>query len=328
MKKRKILLIYIIYLSILIVVFSFISYRLINHYNKKSEFPIYKTDFIKSSNNPLLSLEMFPNYSGYFDGSSVRIPATLIETNSDGMRDYEYLIKKTEGIIRIAVIGDSYEFGWGVELEDSYPKVLEKVLNQKETKDYEVLNFGIPGYVMYEKIEFLKYKALKYEPDIIIIGLLGNDFGNNTETRVLIEKYTKELKEQNLKSIVKKTDQEIGIEADRIVTKIIREKEKNLTMEKKGELIKQPLESLNGLIAQNITIILLNHVEQPLPEEIIAKLKEYVNKQNNWFLFDCMNDFNLNQELIIPEDGHPNSKAHEIMAETIYNNMKSLNIIS
>src|SRR3989344_5337015 len=59
-----------------------------------------------------------------------------INTNSLGYRDYEFTIKKPEDINRILVIGDSTTYGFGVEIDETYAKVLEKYLNEEINKEY------------------------------------------------------------------------------------------------------------------------------------------------------------------------------------------------
>ena len=51
-------------------------------------------------------------------------------TNSFGFRDYEWGMPKPDGRIRIMCLGDSITFGNAVNVEDSYPKILEKKLKQ------------------------------------------------------------------------------------------------------------------------------------------------------------------------------------------------------
>src|SRR5215467_12288439 len=54
----------------------------------------------------------------------------LIETNRFGMRGREPLPDDTLSLFRIAAVGDSFTFGWGVAGDLSYPKVLERLLNE------------------------------------------------------------------------------------------------------------------------------------------------------------------------------------------------------
>jgi lysophospholipase L1-like esterase len=97
--------------------------------------------------------------------------------NSDGFRDAEYSIKKPNNTIRIAVIGDSYTFGHGLEnLYSAYPKVLENYLNKNQKEiNYQVLNFGFPGANVLDLYWILKYKVIKYNPDIIMYAYYPND---------------------------------------------------------------------------------------------------------------------------------------------------------
>src|SRR5947209_20240288 len=48
--------------------------------------------------------------------------------NSDGFRDREFSPAKPAGTQRIVCVGDSYTYGWGVDVRDSYPKQLERAL--------------------------------------------------------------------------------------------------------------------------------------------------------------------------------------------------------
>ncbi len=102
--------------------------------------------------------------------------AATYRINSAGMRDYEYPLVKGNGFFRIVCLGDSVTFGAGVELEQVYPKVLEKLLNTKSDEiRYEVLNFGVGGYNTAQEAVALKEKALQYRPDLVLVGFNLND---------------------------------------------------------------------------------------------------------------------------------------------------------
>jgi hypothetical protein len=103
---------------------------------------------------------------------------SVIKINSDGFRDREYSIEKPNNTIRIIVLGDSVTFGWGINVSDT-----ERMLNNdlNTTINFEVLNFGVPGFNTLEEIHLLEKKGLKYNPDVVIIGYVAGDAENNTK---------------------------------------------------------------------------------------------------------------------------------------------------
>lgn len=95
-----------------------------------------------------------------------------VSINSYGFRDYEFEVEKPRGMYRIIAVGDSWTFGEGVRLEDTYPKKLEKKLNQYSLhrKLFEVLNTGVQGYNTVEEAVLLRHRILPLKPDLIIVG--------------------------------------------------------------------------------------------------------------------------------------------------------------
>ena len=123
----------------------------------------------RRSQIPGLSYEMVPNVEMIVDGLQIKI-------NSLGMRDSEPAPKNTSSLVRIVALGDSYTWGWRVPIEEAYPEVLEKLLNQSAgTTRYEVMNFGTIGYSTRDEVLVLRYKALAWNPDILILGYVFND---------------------------------------------------------------------------------------------------------------------------------------------------------
>jgi len=83
----------------------------------------------RPSDVPGLAFEMAPHREKlHFD--------VTIRTNRFGMRDDEVTIAKPDSVRRIAAIGDSYIFGFGVPVDRNLPSRLEQILNEWTAKGW------------------------------------------------------------------------------------------------------------------------------------------------------------------------------------------------
>ncbi|MBW1785299.1 MAG: SGNH/GDSL hydrolase family protein [Deltaproteobacteria bacterium] len=123
--------------------------------------------------SPVLGYELVPGARGYGHLGE------LYQINAHGFRDVELSIKKPASVRRIMVIGDSFTFGMGVELKDTYPKQLESILNDQGIVS-EVINCAVVGYNMWQYYEQLKNKVVDFGPDLVILGIYLNDLGRST----------------------------------------------------------------------------------------------------------------------------------------------------
>lgn len=132
----------------------------------------YAREVKVSGLTPGLRFEHMPNAHTHLMGVDVVI-------NADGLRDREIPRQKTTGTLRVAVVGDSITFGWGVTQDETYPKQLEVFLNQEKPLgpqiDFEVINFGVGNYAADDVAAMLQHKALNYDPDLVIYGAFIND---------------------------------------------------------------------------------------------------------------------------------------------------------
>lgn len=160
-------------LSIILVLFELaakISYPFYANYN--TEMWRYSSEIKEVSKHHGLSHEHKPYSKGYFYGTDVSI-------NSDGFRDYEYVIKKDNSTFRSLLLGDSITFGWGVKFNETFAKLLEKRLNEdkhfNKYSKYDVINTGVGNYNTAMELVILNEKGLKYKPDLIILNYYIND---------------------------------------------------------------------------------------------------------------------------------------------------------
>ncbi|MCK5491771.1 MAG: SGNH/GDSL hydrolase family protein [Candidatus Omnitrophica bacterium] len=95
----------------------------------------------------------------------------VVKINSLGIRDKEISIKKQVDKKRILSFGDSFTYGWGVDIEQSWPKVLEKFLLENGY-EIEVINCGQPGVCTSAYKKSMEKAVPLLKPDIVLIGVL------------------------------------------------------------------------------------------------------------------------------------------------------------
>lgn len=130
---------------------------------------LYLIDLVQPSRWPDVVYELRPSVQGRFIDCSYRSSAL-------GLRDSETQIAKPPDTFRIALLGDSFSFGWGVEVEQSIAHLLESQLaDAAGGRSVEVLNFSVPGYNTAIEAACLEHKALAFEPDLVLVQYFQND---------------------------------------------------------------------------------------------------------------------------------------------------------
>ena len=127
----------------------------------------YSAELKQPLQRPDLPFHHVPGKSGSYYGAE-------IITNSMGFRDREYSRSKPEDVRRIIVLGDSHTLGWGVAFDDLFSKVLERRLNGTGTA-HEVINLGAGNYNSTMEVELFKWKGLDLDPDVVLLVYFVND---------------------------------------------------------------------------------------------------------------------------------------------------------
>lgn len=284
MNKKKIILIIFYVLLVLIILYS--SIKLIKSTKEKIELKKRVKDFGRMFNNNLL----IPNKTTLYHGFVVELTTTTIKTNSYGFRDYEFHLKNTNKII--AAVGDSITFGMGVEINDSYPKILESMLIKKNISVY---NFGVPGFNHAVEFNIINSTVLKFNPDIIILQIHENDFFEQNSDCKGINYHTEFIEFQ---------------------------KSCNSANVKRKYFTTEYLNKINLLLNKskiNLIVFLIGNC-------YIEDLKSYFNEYNIDYVdvVELLSTYSSEKEVRVhPEDGHYNRFANNVIALSLFNKLKN-----
>jgi lysophospholipase L1-like esterase len=116
-----------------------------------------------------------PGQEGIFETPEFR---TTVRINQKGLRDREHSYERQKDNKRILVLGDSFAWGYGVEEAERFSQLLEKSL------DVEVINAGVSGYSTDQELLWYKNEGVKYDTDLVILVVAGNDVGDNDQQLV------------------------------------------------------------------------------------------------------------------------------------------------
>jgi hypothetical protein len=120
----------------------------------------YAVQLKQPVSNPDLGFVHIPNGHAFLMGVDVNI-------NSQGLRDYEYSLAKPPETYRIMTLGDSTTLGWGVPLEATVPKLLERELNPGRAPGidrFEVLNAGVGNYNTVQEVTYYETIGKAFDP--------------------------------------------------------------------------------------------------------------------------------------------------------------------
>jgi len=329
MNKKYNNLIYFVYIIAVVTITCLFSLKILERPEatgfavlpEESEQPEYTYHCSETSNSSVFHTKMVPNCETIFDGLLVKLPITHIKTNSYGFRDYEYSIEKPADTFRIIALGDSITWAHGVEIDDSYPKVLERILNNNTKSDlkYEVLNLGASGYNTLQEVEFFKEIGIQFNPDLILIQYTSDDIYDRMKIQEiygsLLENYLKDKNITNGSGLPHSVNGQLYIEATEIYKKELEKK----NFDEVWKIVKSPLSELNN-ISNRLGADVLIIIVQPVEEKHLSEL-EKIADEYGWGmvradrLFDKYGWLNLT---LHPKDNHPNAFAHRLIAEEVY----------
>jgi lysophospholipase L1-like esterase len=112
-----------------------------------------------------LGVELRPGCTGTVAGTAFR-------TNALGLRGPEV----GHAPFSILALGDSCTWGFQVADDDTYPAVLQRLLDRRTGPGrYQVINAGVPGWTSHQGLLYLEERGVALKPDVVVAGFAFND---------------------------------------------------------------------------------------------------------------------------------------------------------
>lgn len=273
-------------------------------YSRTNSFGILdNSGLIKYSDSDDLVYELLPNLD-------TKYKLADFHTNAEGFRDRNH--ETTTTTHKIAVLGDSFTMGTGVYEEDMYVPQTENSLNYHDKEfGYEVFNFGVSGYALTNYKTILERNALKYNPDLVVIGFcasndhyrIGTDFSMDDFTikpkkNVFWDSYLKKLLKIKFSS---KTPEPVSYETEH------------------AQYIDKQFQGFQDIFTKNNSTGLVFYMDLVYDPIRVAQIRLLAEKNNLLFLdvSEFFQDKNLFKYIVNELDPHPNGKANQIFAEKL-----------
>lgn len=304
------------FLSLFSVIFTFILLEIFVRFfindgmNYEIEMMKYAKDLKVISKNKKIGIEHKKNIEGTYMGAKV-----ILDEN--GFR-IKYNKKKSNN--KIIMLGDSMTFGWGAN------ETFSDLLNEK-LQNHEILNAGIGNTNTIMQISnFFENFSNKYNYDMIVLNFFINDFESVIINKPnFLQKYSyfytflnNKLNTVFIKFKIKEDWEKFY--SKNYSNKEIREETLNLI----NKLNKYCLKNNIKFVIHNIPE--LRDLDNYKFKKETLIIKDFAIKNNIIFIdsHDTLKMYNEESLWVTRLDPHANDKAHEIISDYLYKNIKKI----
>lgn len=297
------------------------------------------------SKSKVLVYEMKKNY----DINDCNKNYDNFKTNSSGFRDYEFSETKHENVRRILVFGDSITVGTdSIEYSgDVFSKQLENIIEKDKSLKYKynVYNMGVDGYDTVQEAENLNLHIDGYKPDIVIVTYCLNDDADceyGIYYQILANSRFGKVGYYLLRSRIYNTFCQILFDKMYLYDKIKIEKtcdkywgfdESDMSIVEKGFRMFDYLRNKHKFKLYVFIVPFLvdynNYEHKSQHEVVMSVLNKYHIK--GFDMLKCFSDISKDGSFFyskLEDTIHPNEFGHRLMAEFMYNKLKTENALN
>jgi len=91
-----------------------------------------------------------------------------------GFRGAPFAREKAPGVTRVACVGDSIVFGWGVGEDQCWPALLGRSFAERGAS-VEVLNLGVPNIDVEQQVARVERECVEFDCDVVVFALHYDD---------------------------------------------------------------------------------------------------------------------------------------------------------
>ncbi len=263
------------------------------------------------------------------------------QSNSFGIRDKEYSIKKPDGTKRLALLGGSYQMGSGVNNNEVFEAIVEERINKEGLHfDYaqcddstvslsvvedkggvmhlEIFNFAAGGYYLLQHVELVNTSVFQYDMDALVYFAHTDERGKVVKDFTTIIKKELPLKYPFLEQIVEKA----GIKSYMSILQI-----RELLTPYADTIMKWGYKEIYAQCKKNNVVPVWAYMETTtefVDDKEYNELKAYAESLG-FVTLDLRNTYgNIDRVEIQISDlnTHPNKLGHRLIAERFYRELK------
>lgn len=279
-----------------------------------------------------------PNMSADFSRQEFSVDVTI---NSNRLRDHEYPVGRNEKN-RMLVLGDSFGWGYGVDLTDRFDEVLER-----RHSDWEIINASVSGYGTDQQYIYLRDRGIVFKPDVVLLLFYSNDFvNNNAAAQYFLNKPYFTLQGTDLElhntpvpplSILQRLAHSLGrtyvlgrayVGAKQLLADMT--PRRNVAEQESGssgdyQLTLQLISNIQRISRENGADFIL--VSVPMDDDSKAVLRELSDRAGFPYLpLDGFFEKSGDESTFFPIDGHWNAHGHRLTADAIDAYLTEINV--
>ncbi len=257
--------------------------------------------------------------------------ALYTQLNSLGCRDHEWSPEKPPGVRRIAFVGDSFVYGWGIEKpQDRFSDRIQAMFDRRAPGTTEVLNVAKPGWDTGAQLQPVADMIEVYGVDEVVLGYVPNDIEKllgtrrdfnptrppeptffNLESSCLLDFLFRRMYLPRLPTVASYHDWLADGFAD--------EPTWHKHQQQLGEMIARCKD--RGVVIRAVLLPFLEtRGEKYIPARLHATLRRYfeANGVPVLDLYPVVETIPRAQLIVNRQDAHPNERAHELFAGAIW----------
>jgi hypothetical protein len=263
----------------------------------------------------------------------IQFKESTFSSNRWGMRDRDYDLAKPPGTFRLAILGGSTVMGSGVDDGATFEALVEERLGRELTGDrdprIELLNFAVAGDTTLDQIARLETQVIRFDPDVAVVTAalreltLASSLGDYTARNVTIPfDFVQQILERSgidartplpeIKSRLEPHVEEILLAAYRRFAETCR------AHEILPVWLFEP-QPVGGAFSKYRSL----EEASAFAAFDVARLSRLARRAGLevWDLSDAYAGQDPETLILAPWDLHPNARAHQLLAERLYETM-------